>query len=269
MTVLCKHLRTPQLPNSAADEAQVTAPLQILGAESIPAPITAPPSLSTSVSTSSARGDISHRNTRLSATFLAQQRTGVTPSPLENSHTPTATATPSDADEEAGNDGKKYSFVAMTPSPAPSALGLSSPLVTWGDIAGTPLALDPSLADIGGSQQRFTMQDPPRRERLANALVLEVQQRKRSTAQPSSSGTPRARTAAETLSRLTPAAQALARKLHTPGRGEKWVSSASPFGGGLQQKQKRSKLPRDHDRGVSSNATSVVASSITDGLLKL
>ncbi|CAM9823584.1 unnamed protein product, partial [Phaeothamnion confervicola] len=70
--------------------------------------------------------------------------------------------------------------VAMTPSPMPGAAA-ESPFVTWGDIAGTPLILDPSatplplsaaLAAAGGPDgpKQFRINEQPRREALAHRL---------------------------------------------------------------------------------------------------
>lgn len=65
-----------------------------------------------------------------------------------------------------------YGFV-VTPSPMPGAYGDESPMMTWGQIEGTPFCLDagnetPRVTSGGPS---FKIAEPPPRERLAMELV--------------------------------------------------------------------------------------------------
>ena len=65
-----------------------------------------------------------------------------------------------------------YGFV-VTPSPMPGAHGDESPMMTWGQIEGTPFCLDagnetPLVADNG---PQFKMIETPLREQLAMELV--------------------------------------------------------------------------------------------------
>lgn len=65
-----------------------------------------------------------------------------------------------------------YGFV-VTPSPMPGAHGDESPMMTWGQIEGTPFCLDagnetPRIADNG---PQFKMMEAPLREQLALELV--------------------------------------------------------------------------------------------------
>ncbi|XP_075228955.1 ess-2 splicing factor homolog isoform X1 [Lycorma delicatula] len=70
-----------------------------------------------------------------------------------------------------------YSFV-KTPSPAP---GVSeSPLMTWGNIEGTPFRLDGGDTPLRGTPgPSFKIPEPPKREKLALALAEKAGQRHR------------------------------------------------------------------------------------------
>ncbi|KAJ6334276.1 hypothetical protein OIU78_011221 [Salix suchowensis] len=80
-------------------------------------------------------------------------------------------------------EGKKadngYSFV-RTPSPAPGAD--ESPFITWGEIEGTPMRLEPedTPIDIGGSGDgpHFKIPNPPARDVKAHSLSREASRRK-------------------------------------------------------------------------------------------
>ncbi|XP_074365514.1 uncharacterized protein LOC141706633 [Apium graveolens] len=105
-----------------------------------------------------------------------------------------------------------YSYV-KTPSPAPGVD--ESPIITWGEIDGTPLRLDPEDTpfDIGGSGDgpQFKIPLPPTRDLKAHSLsrdaARKIRERSRMTQKPplhsplrGGSASPRART-------LSPAAQ--------------------------------------------------------------
>ncbi|CAH1111724.1 unnamed protein product [Psylliodes chrysocephalus] len=69
-----------------------------------------------------------------------------------------------------------YSLI-REPSPSPSILG--TPLMTWGEIEGTPFRLDGSDTPIPRSQgPTFKISEPPRREQLAFALAEKVGEKK-------------------------------------------------------------------------------------------
>ncbi|XP_066261432.1 splicing factor ESS-2 homolog [Euwallacea similis] len=118
--------------------------------------------------------------------------------------------------------------LVRTPSPSPSILG--SPLMTWGEIDGTPFRLDGSDTPIPRSQgPSFKMAEPPRREQIALALAEKVgennrDQKKRAVdAQRRQFTTPSPRPYTSTTDRLatmSPAARKLASshlKLSTSG----------------------------------------------------
>ncbi|KAJ8949201.1 hypothetical protein NQ318_021694 [Aromia moschata] len=110
-----------------------------------------------------------------------------------------------------------FSFV-RSPSPSPSILG--SPLMTWGEIEGTPFRLDGSDTPLPRSQgPSFKMSEPPRREQLALALAEKVgeknrdQKRRNIDAQRRqlASPSPRPNTSAiDRLATMSPAARKLA-----------------------------------------------------------
>lgn len=62
-----------------------------------------------------------------------------------------------------------YGFVSMTPSPAPSAI--NTPLMTWGEIEGTPFRLDVPDCDFAPGTPQFKIPDVPRRDVLAHSLA--------------------------------------------------------------------------------------------------
>ncbi|CAG9770880.1 unnamed protein product [Ceutorhynchus assimilis] len=68
--------------------------------------------------------------------------------------------------------------LVRTPSPSPSVLG--TPLMTWGEIEGTPFRLDGSDTPLPRSQgPSFKMSEPPRREQIALALAEKVGEKNR------------------------------------------------------------------------------------------
>ncbi|CAH1118274.1 unnamed protein product [Phaedon cochleariae] len=110
-----------------------------------------------------------------------------------------------------------FGFV-REPSPSPSLIG--SPLMTWGQIEGTPFRLDGSDTPLSRAQgPSFKICDPPRREQLALALAEKVgentrnQKKKNLDAQRRqfASPSPRPHTSAiDRLATMSPAARKLA-----------------------------------------------------------
>ena len=168
-------------------------------------------------------GTIQHRNTRLRGAFVQDTERGLsssslsvrTPtglSPVELPHTPSSYAD-SDMESVVGDGqrvGGKYRTVAMTPSPHPDSLTREgqrdfSPLLTWGEICGTPVALEAaymSLAtgndsgsdvlnrrrmldeicagiDMSGMSDSFHMSGPAPRETLAHQLEEKARSKKK------------------------------------------------------------------------------------------
>lgn len=129
------------------------------------------------------RMSINHASTRLQVNPFDEQASKETVQDLAK------TAAISSLSGKIGVDGKEitlnstprvngFSYV-KTPSPAPGVD--ASPLMTWGQIEGTPFKLDGSDTPIlpGPLQGGFKMPEPPKRERLALALADKVSERYR------------------------------------------------------------------------------------------
>ena len=121
-----------------------------------------------------------------------------------------------------------YSIVPTTPVHVPS-----TPLMTWGEIEGTPKRLDPSTP---GDTPHFRLPDVPAREALGHSLAERVAQRSREKKRKALEGLAQSTksktgtSAFDKLAQMSPAAQRLAaNKLGiTPRRYEKLALSFSP-----------------------------------------
>lgn len=184
-----------------------------------------------------------------------------------------------------------YGFVA-TPSPAPGVC--ESPLMTWGEIEGTPFCLDgsdtPLPQNVGGPQ--FKIPDLPARERIALSLAdqvakqhrtkkREAMQRVHSTLlSPSShfrTNTPK--TPVERLNSMSPAAQQLACSKLGINRGTDKALRAS-YSPSPVHRSVRDKTPlhtpspsvistRSTPNNERLKKTALEEISLTDNLLKL
>lgn len=147
-----------------------------------------------------------------------------------------------------GVDGKELTFgetpkvngfgFVKTPSPAPGVN--ESPLMTWGNIDGTPFRLDGGDTPLRTSSgPSFKIPEPPRREKLALALAEKAGERhrdrkkkallaaQRQLASPSPS---RSGSTLDRLHSMSPAAQRLASaKLKRIGSDRSLTASYSPF----------------------------------------
>lgn len=130
-----------------------------------------------------------------------------------------------------------FSFV-KTPSPAPGVN--ESPLMTWGNIDGTPFRLDGGDTPLRSSSgPSFKIPEPPRREKLALALAEKAGERHRDRkkkallAAQRQLASPSPNRSGSTLDRLhsmSPAAQRLASaKLKRIGSDHSLSASYSPF----------------------------------------
>lgn len=179
-----------------------------------------------------------------------------------------------------------FSFMAATPSPRPGAAG-ESPFMTWGEVEGTPFALDevrasPAPLPMGGFRVRcacflgnfsfsatfFVLQIPdvPEREKLAHELAEKAHRRHRADkakamqklrgrlSSPASSLGNSASSRSARLASLSPAALRLSAKL------------ARPASGSLAWNQP-SASPRRHH--TPSPRTPSSARGLTSGLLNL
>ncbi|KAF7281586.1 hypothetical protein GWI33_004507 [Rhynchophorus ferrugineus] len=133
-----------------------------------------------------------------------------------------------------------YSFI-RSPSPSPSLLG--SPLMTWGEIEGTPFRLDGSDTPISRSQgPSFKIAEPPRREQIALALAEKAGEKNRDKKKKAldaqrkqfSSPSPRPNSSSiDRLATMSPAAKKLASshlKLSVNSDLLRTTYSASPSG---------------------------------------
>jgi hypothetical protein len=211
---------------------------------------------------------IQSRNTHLSATVVAAV-SGRTPreSPHVPPHPPSimsgaasdslASTVPGAAGGGAGRV-RKYTTVAMTPTPIPGVTD-PSPIMTWGAVGGTPMILNakevllslplPMQLSSGGGGGSEMSYEPPRakkRDLLAQALgskggVGGGATTLRAPRQSSSSG--HGHVPGKT--KLTPAALSLAQQL-SARRATAAAGSSTPFGG----------LMRDGYQGRSGGRTS-------------
>ena len=187
-------------------------------------------------------------------------------SPLEAPHTPSTISTQrsiNTADDSwsastssfnpvSTNIGTKkdYDIVSMSPAPIPGKGLLASPLMTWGQVAGTPLVLNrqskvASVAELNSGGPTFHINQTSEREQLARSLETQMKNRmkpspmpiessskgihdrasilstplfgqqksKRSKHSPSSTPVSKATPSFKKMDQLTPAAQALAAKI--------------------------------------------------------
>lgn len=105
----------------------------------------------------------------------------------------------------------EYSLVA-TPSPRPGVGPDQSPLMTWGEIEGTPFRLDGGDTPLPtvGAGAGYRMLEGGVRERIALQLAEQVAKRRRPTTPTIAPPTPSFRTNTERLSSMSPAARKLA-----------------------------------------------------------
>lgn len=160
-----------------------------------------------------------HENTRLRTNPFNEQQNKETINELAKSQSKAN-------DGKIGVDGKEivrnptprvngFSFVA-TPSPRPGEC--ESPLMTWGQIEGTPFRLDGGDTPLLRSNQgpSFRMAEPPKREQLALQLAEKAGERHRDRknkaleAARKSLATPSPRSTIDRLSTMSPAARRLA-----------------------------------------------------------
>ncbi|PNF24344.1 Protein DGCR14 [Cryptotermes secundus] len=134
------------------------------------------------VELASRRRSIVHSNTRLTSNPFDEQQNKETIHQLAQSQAQSL-------EGKIGVDGKEllhtetpkvngFSFV-KTPSPAPGVN--ESPLMTWGEIEGTPFRLDGGDTPIRTTLQgpSFRIPEPPKREKLALALAEKAGERHR------------------------------------------------------------------------------------------
>lgn len=161
--------------------------------------------------------EIEHGNTRLTANPFKESTSDSDPSTSNNRGDP----------EKVGLDGKTvdqrtpqirgFSFI-KSPSPCPSLVD-SSPLMTWGEIEGTPFRLDASDTPIQNSSvagPSFRIAETSKREALAHQLAESVGEKHRAkkmkaiaAAKRNMCASPQVRNSLERLASMSPAAKRL------------------------------------------------------------
>ncbi|KAI4455295.1 es-2 protein - related [Holotrichia oblita] len=169
-----------------------------------------------------------------------------------------------------------FSFV-RTPSPNPGVA--ESPLMTWGEIEGTPFRLDGGDTPLPRSQgPSFKMAEPPRREQIALALAEKVgvrhrdEKKKAMDAARRHFASPSPRPSSSTIDRLatmSPAARKLAttklRMSYSPSNlASRSVYSPSPVPRSKTPSTPRSAITPKLNLGIRKSAD-----NLTDDLLKI
>ncbi|XP_068623670.1 splicing factor ESS-2 homolog isoform X2 [Battus philenor] len=174
-----------------------------------------------------------------------------------------------------------YSYVA-TPSPRPGDGPDQSPLMTWGEIEGTPFRLDGGDTPLPavGAGAAYRMLEGGVRERIALQLAEQVARRRRPTTPRVSPHTPSFRTNTERLASMSPAARKLAAK-HllsprlklTPNDMGILAHGSTPKRGPTQQKRPIVATPNSKKPATPVHSTNVNASignnTLTDNLLQI
>lgn len=127
--------------------------------------------------------EVVHDNTRLTVNPFNERQNSQTITELAKSQSKAN-------DGKIGVDGKEvvknsvptvngFGFVATTPSPRPGEC--ESPLMTWGEIEGTPFRLDGGDTPLLKTSQgpSFRMAEPPKREKIALQLAEKAGERHR------------------------------------------------------------------------------------------
>ncbi|XP_012136622.2 splicing factor ESS-2 homolog [Megachile rotundata] len=224
-----------------------------------------------------------HENTRLRINPFNEQQNKETINELAKSQSKAN-------DGKIGVDGKEivrnptprvngFSFVA-TPSPRPGEC--ESPLMTWGQIEGTPFRLDGGDTPLLRTSQgpSFRMAEPPKREQLALQLAEKAGERHRDRkskaleAARKSLATPSPRSTIDRLSTMSPAARRLAtqklRIASTPSP-RRTLSSRTPSIGIRTPSTPRISTPSKSEKRLESEDTITRCQGpvLTDNLLNL
>ncbi|KYN03536.1 Protein DGCR14 like protein [Cyphomyrmex costatus] len=227
---------------------------------------------------------IMHENTRLRTNPFNEQQNKETIDELAKSQSKAN-------DGKIGVDGKEvvrnatprvngFSFVA-TPSPRPGEC--ESPLMTWGQIEGTPFRLDGGDTPLLRTNQgpSFRIAEPPKREQLALQLAEKAGERYRDRknkaleAARRSLATPSPRSTIDRLSTMSPAARRLAtqrlRVLNTPSPRRTPLSRTSSVGGIKTPNTPRANVSVKEITSQKSetNSTRIQGPVLTDNLLNL
>ncbi|KAL6420147.1 hypothetical protein ACFW04_014090 [Cataglyphis niger] len=226
---------------------------------------------------------VMHENTRLRINPFNEQQNKETINELAKSQSRAN-------DGKIGVDGKEvvrnatprvngFSFVA-TPSPRPGEC--ESPLMTWGQIEGTPFRLDGGDTPLLRTSQgpSFRIAEPPKREQLALQLAEKAGERHRDRknkaleAARRSLATPSPRSTIDRLSTMSPAARRLATqklRISSTPSPRRTLSSRTPTIGIRTPNIPRAITPvKDAiSRKSETNTTRIQGPVLTDNLLNL
>lgn len=231
--------------------------------------------------------EISHNNTRLSTNPFNDSQNKETISELAKNQSRGNA-------EKIGLDGKAmesdlpqirgFNFV-KSPSPCPSLID-SSPLMTWGEIEGTPFRLDASdtplrTSTLGGPS--FRIAEASKRETLALRLAENVSEKHRAkkskameAAKRNMCASPHVRNSLERLASMSPAARRLSSARLGLSR-ESWATPSPRVSRSTFLTPKRSKntplvkvhTPARHQRASTSQSSYSSESTLTDNLLDI
>ncbi|XP_053617189.1 splicing factor ESS-2 homolog [Plodia interpunctella] len=172
----------------------------------------------------------------------------------------------------------QYPFVA-TPSPRPGLDADASPLMTWGEIEGTPFRLDGGDTPLPavGSGAAYRMLEGGARERLALQLAEQAARSRRLATPRPSASTPSFRTNTERLASMSPAARKLAAKHLLSPRlkltpRDMGIAHATPKRTptrGPLVSTPTAKTPQRPSSTGSVNCVSMTENNLTDNLLQI
>ncbi|XP_072755821.1 splicing factor ESS-2 homolog [Anoplolepis gracilipes] len=226
---------------------------------------------------------VMHENTRLRVNPFNEQQNKETINELAKSQSRAN-------DGKIGVDGKEviknatprvngFSFVA-TPSPRPGEC--ESPLMTWGQIEGTPFRLDGGDTPLLRTSQgpSFRIAEPPKREQLALQLAEKAGERHRDRknkaleAARKSLATPSPRSTIDRLNTMSPAARRLATqklRISSTPSPRRTLSSRTPSIGIRTPNTPRAVTPVKDviSRKSETNTTRIQGPVLTDNLLNL
>ncbi|CAH0696843.1 unnamed protein product [Spodoptera exigua] len=177
--------------------------------------------------------------------------------------------------------GEAYSLVA-TPSPRPGEGPDQSPIMTWGEIEGTPFRLDGGDTPLPavGAGAAYRMLEGGVRERIALQLAEQAAKRRRPTTPRIAPPTPSFRSNTERLASMSPAARKLAAKhllsprLKLTPNDMGILSHATPKRTPTPQRPLVAtpigkKTPRPSREGSVNNNMTTEDNNLTDNLLQI
>jgi hypothetical protein len=177
-------------------------------------------------------------------------------SPLEMPHSPSSVGT--------DREYHSYRSVCMTPSPLPGfgSAHLRSPVITWGEICGTPNVLKGSSSDVNP----FIIAEVSNREKCARLLELQKTQKLKKDATKLESSSKKTNNISRMLKTpLTPAGRALAEKLSSNSTSD-WGALIRPNGKRREQIGTPASGPQIKTEPRISTSMSAIR---TDDLLRL